>query len=66
MSKQWRITVTVDKELYLQLEERAKQEARTLASLGKYLLLKGIENENQQSASTVTTSTTANQGQGAA
>jgi hypothetical protein len=45
MTKQWRITVTVDKDLYLQLEERAKREARTLASLGKYLLLKGLEGE---------------------
>ncbi|MBE9217015.1 ribbon-helix-helix protein, CopG family [Plectonema cf. radiosum LEGE 06105] len=44
--KQWRISITIDKELYEQLEERAEREARTLASLGKYLLLKGIEAEN--------------------
>ena len=44
--KQWRISITIDKELYEQLEERAEKEARTLASLGRYLLLKGIETEN--------------------
>lgn len=48
MPKQWRITVTVDEELYSRLEERAKKEARTLASLGKYLMLKGIESEESQ------------------
>lgn len=51
--KQWRISITIDKELYMQLEERAEKEARTLASLGKYLLLKGIETEknNESNAS---------------
>ena len=45
MPKQWRIAITVDKELYELLENRANKEARTLASLGKYLLLKGLEAE---------------------
>ncbi|BAZ19117.1 hypothetical protein NIES4071_110020 (plasmid) [Calothrix sp. NIES-4071] len=52
MPKQWRITVTVDQELYSQLEERAKKEARTLASLGKYLMLKGIESEANEPLAT--------------
>lgn len=50
--KQWRISITIDKELYEQLEERAEKEARTLASLGKYLLLKGIETENGNGTNT--------------
>lgn len=64
MVKQWRITVTVDKELYLQLEERAKKEARTLASLGKYLLFKGLESEEQPP--TVTPSESPNEKEDAA
>lgn len=48
MPKQWRIAITVDKELYQILEARAEKEARTLASLGKYLLLKGLEAEKTE------------------
>jgi hypothetical protein len=50
MPKQWRIAITVDKDLYEFLENRANKEARTLASLGKYLLLKGLEAEKTETS----------------
>ncbi|WP_197036101.1 ribbon-helix-helix domain-containing protein [Fischerella sp. PCC 9605] len=52
MSKkeQYRITITLSKDLYLQLDERAKKEERKLANLGLYLLKLGLEYEKQQSS----------------
>lgn len=44
--KQWKITVTVDENLYKQLEDRAKKEERSLANLVKYLFLKGLSTED--------------------
>lgn len=46
--KQWTITITLNKELYLELEERSKNEERTKSNLALYLLKKGLESEKQQ------------------
>ncbi len=43
--RQWKVTITLSQEMYEDLQARAEKEARTLASLGKYLLLKGLEAE---------------------
>lgn len=49
-AKQYRITITLSKELYLELEERAKKEVRSIGNLGLYLLLLGIEADKKQNA----------------
>ena len=43
--RQWKVTITLSQEMYEELQARAEKEARTLASLGKYLMLKGLEAE---------------------
>ena len=48
MTRQWKIAITIDKDLYLELEERAKKEARTLSNLGKYFFLKGLQAEKDE------------------
>ena len=47
-NKQRKVTITLDKELYLEIEERSKNEERTKANLCLYLLKKGVESEKQQ------------------
>lgn len=44
-AKQYRIGISVSKELYEELESRAKNEVRTFGNLGLYLLLLGLEYE---------------------
>lgn len=46
--RQWTITITLDKELYLELEERSKKEERPKSNLALYLLKKGLESESQK------------------
>lgn len=48
VNKQWKATVTLGKELYLELEERSKKEERSVANLCLYLLKKGLESEQQK------------------
>lgn len=43
--RQWKVGITLGKELYSQLEERSKKEERTMANLCLYLLKKGLESE---------------------
>lgn len=42
--KQYRVGVTVNKKLYDLLAEKSKEELRTMASVAKYYLIKGLEN----------------------
>ncbi len=49
-ARQWKVTITLSQEMYEQLQARADKEARTLASLGKYLLLKGLEAEKTETS----------------
>ena len=46
--KQYRIAISLSKELFEQLEERAKKEVRTPGNLGLYLLLLGLEHEQDK------------------
>ena len=47
-NKQRKVTVTLDAELYAEIEERSKKEERTKANLCLYLLKKGLESESQK------------------
>lgn len=51
--KQHRISISVSKELFEQLEERAKKEVRTPGNLGLYLLLLGLEYEKVKNSEQV-------------
>lgn len=43
-----KVTITLDAELYAEIEERSKKEERPKANLCLYLLKKGLESEQQK------------------
>ena len=46
--RQYRLNITVNKELHEFLTEKSKDELRSAASLAKYYLIKGLEAEGVQ------------------